>query len=382
MEGRSSPQYISFPGGLNEESREEYVTTFKKRVSQEDELVRGVELVDLGQEKGIAIYNTENSQLQINLVHPFVAYFLGDFENAKRNLPLDLIAMSEVLSEAHLHQAFPDDAAVRAVMTRRDSLLRYLARSTGKRNAFMIASDLLNASTNKTQLEQEIVVAFNSMGFAAVPLGGSGKPDGIADAHLSAKQEGQRRTYRVSLEAKSKEKDGTKVSAKSVGIAGIARQRRDYDCDHAVVIGPDFPTTRVDEAALVKEIDQDRELTGKSITLMRIADLARLVQLVPLKRIGLESLRELFNDCRTPEESKAFVDKIEGTKVDQPPMMKCCSRFGIFRRMHLKSWLSTALWSPGFVPRAVKICPKPRSLIYAEHLVSLRGRTFLLRPEL
>jgi hypothetical protein len=319
MEGRISPQYISFPAGLDEESREEYVTSFKMRVTQEDELVRGVALVDLGQEKGIAIYNTESSQLQINIVHPFVAYFLDDFENTKRNLPLDLIAMSEVLSEAHLHQTFGDQAAVRAAMSRRDSLLRYLARSSGKRNAFMIASDLLNASNNKTQLEQELVAAFNSMGFAAVPLGGPGKPDGIADAHLSAKQEGQRRTYRVSLEAKSKEKDGAKVSAKSVGVAGIARQRKDYDCDYAVVVGPDFPTTKDDRAALVKEIDHDKEQTGRSITLMRIIDLARLVQLVPLKRIGLETLRGLFENCRTPEEAKSFVDEIEARTVDQPP---------------------------------------------------------------
>ena len=66
---------------------------------------------------------------------------------------------------------------------------------------------------------------------------------GVAMAHLSAAEDGSVRGYRVSLEAKSKEKGGARVSAESVGISAIARHRDEFECDHAVVVGPVFSTT-------------------------------------------------------------------------------------------------------------------------------------------
>jgi hypothetical protein len=114
----------------------------------------------------------------------------------------------------------------------------------------------------------------------------------------------------VSLEAKSKKSPGSKVSAKAVVVSGIARQRDDYECDHALVVGPDFPTSS-DETVVVEEIKADREHTGKPITLLRVSELARLVRLVPAKRVGLDGLQDLFQSCITLQQSKAWVDKIE-----------------------------------------------------------------------
>jgi len=104
-----------------------------------------------------------------------------------------------------------------------------------------------------------------------------------------------------------------------VNISAIARQRDDHDCDHALVAGPDFPTTDGEGSALVKEITQDSAATGKTITLIRIVDLARLVRLVPLKRIGLDRLRDLFQNCVTPEIAKEWVDKLADEKVKRVP---------------------------------------------------------------
>jgi hypothetical protein len=157
------------------------------------------------------------------------------------------------------------------------------------------------------------------MGFDAIPKGGSGKPDGIAQAHLSALAEGQTRRYRVSLEAKSKEGQNKKVAAKTVNVSAIARQRDDFQCDHAVVVGPDFPTSRGENSVLLKEIKADRERTGKTITLVKVTDLARLVRLVPLKRVGLDKLRELFEKSSTPDESKQWIDAVAPSAVGKMP---------------------------------------------------------------
>jgi hypothetical protein len=50
---------------------------------------------------------------------------------------------------------------------------------------------------------------------------------------------------------------------------------------------------------------------------MNINDLARLVRLRPLKKIGPHEIKDLFN-CQMPEDCKKWVDKLEGKKNDIP----------------------------------------------------------------
>lgn len=315
MEGKSHPKYITYPVGFSESDRQSFVEELEKRAESDEGLVNDVRLVEMSQDQGIAILDIESGILQINMLHPFVAHFLDEYEDKKRNLPLELLAMSEVLLEAHLFEIGLDEDQVEDLMAKRDEALRYLARSTGKRNARVIAQDLIDASSDKDALETALVAAFDSMGFDALPLGGPGRPDGLAQARLAGDSKGKPHRYSVSLEAKSKEKDGTKVSAKTVGVSALARQRDDFNCEHTLVAGPDFPTSDGEKSALVKEIAADREASGRTITLVRIVDLAKLVRLVPLKRVGLDRIREMLESCVTPEESKAWIDKLTSEKV-------------------------------------------------------------------
>lgn len=311
LEGKSHPTLITFPQDLQPAQQATFIDELHARAASPEGLVTEAQLVELSVDQGIAVFNAASGVLQINTLHPFVAHFLDEFENKRRSLPLELLAMSEVLMEAHLYEQGLDEHEVRDVMSRRDELLRYLARSTGRRSAHIVAQDLVDASTDKKQLEIQLVAAFDTMGFDAVPLGGSGKADGMAQAHLAATSPGEERRYSVSLEAKSKEKSGESVSAAQVGVSAIARHRDDLKCNHALVAGPDFPTKKGEQAALVKEIEADSEQTKKTITLVRIVDLAKLVRLVPLKRIGLNRIRELFQTCRTPEDAKAWIERLE-----------------------------------------------------------------------
>jgi hypothetical protein len=102
----------------------------------------------------------------------------------------------------------------------------------------------------------------------------------------------------------------------------VARHRKDFKCQHAVVVGQNFPTDKGEASALAKEIANDRDAhkeDGLTITLIRIHDLARLVRLVPLKRIGLKKLRELFQTCSLPAESAAWIDAIAAGQAPRPP---------------------------------------------------------------
>ncbi len=319
--GSYAPRYVTVPDDLSTEQQEELVESL--RVEQESggtALVQDTSLVtDLSQDQPLAVFDVRLGMLRINTAHPFVAYFLDEFEDKKQSLPLELLAMSEILLEAQLYQAGVGHTQIRETLDRRDQLMRHLARSVGKRNARIVAQALLDASSDQDALEVELVASFDSMGFEAVRMSGKGRADGRAAAYLSAK-DGQRQGYSVNLEAKSKEKTGAKVAAKTVGVSTIARHCRANNCDHAVVVGPDFPTTKGDAAALSEDIRDYRERNPtKTITLIRIIDLARLVRLVPLKRIGLDRLRELFVTCSLPEEAKAWIDKIEAEEPARAP---------------------------------------------------------------
>lgn len=311
LDGKVVPKLLRYPRNLTAEDRDGLLRITDHRAQSDDGLVQSVVLTtELSQYERMVAFDVASGVLEINALHPFVAHFIDDYADQKKNLPLELFAISEVLLEARMYATGLTTAQVDDTLSQRDELLRHLARAKGKRNAFSIAQDLINAAVDKDKLEGELVEAFSSMGYDAVPLGGPGKPDGLAQAALSATPDGKKTAYRVSLEAKSKKAPNAKVTAKAVGVSGIARQREDFGCDHAVVVGPDFPTSS-DETAVVEEIKADREHTGKTITLIRVIDLARLVRLVPAKRIGLDRLKGLFETCITPQESKAWIDAIE-----------------------------------------------------------------------
>jgi hypothetical protein len=204
-------------------------------------------------------------------------------------------------------------------MTVRDQLLRYVAKESGRMTPLMVANALRNARNDQDQLEIWVVEAFRSLGFEATRIGGKGKPDRIAEAPLGPDAKKQPQRYKVSLEAKSKQKDGAKVSAKAVGISAIARQRKDFDCQHAVVVGQLFPTTKNEASALAKEVGDDRTLTAaakdpRTITLIHIEDLANLVQHRPVKALTLQRIREMLQNQSLPEDCKKWVDAVLAEK--------------------------------------------------------------------
>lgn len=120
------------------------------------------------------------------------------------------------------------------------------------------------------------------------------------------------------LGTKSKKDTKAKVSSKTVSVSAIARHRDDFNCNHALVVGPDFPG---DGTVLSQEIEKDKEQNsekGRTITVIKINDLARLIRLRPLKRIGPLEIRELFKTCKMPDDCKQWVDKLEENDVEIP----------------------------------------------------------------
>jgi hypothetical protein len=232
--------------------------------------------------------------------------------------------MAEILAEAHLYKIGVRAEQIGDFLTARDQLLRLLATGSGRKSPMAVAAALRDSRNNPDLLEQRLCEAFTSLGYDTRLIGRKGKADGKAIAGLSADSKGRPRKYAVTLEAKSKKKDAGKVAASTVDIAAVIRHRKQEECEHAIVVGRDFPAKET--SALVQDIDDDRAKTQaigepQTITLITINDLADLVQLRPLRQLGLLRLRELFQ-CSTPSESREWIEKVRRTQVKKPPYKK------------------------------------------------------------
>jgi hypothetical protein len=316
FDGRAAGRYVTVPEARAFADADALRDHIEARIATGGGVVADVAYADLGVYRPIAVLDAVSGVLSINLEHPFVAHFADEFGDERRNLPLQLFAMAELLLEAHLYGSGADSDDVETVLDERDELLRHLARTSGAKNSLVIAQELLASATSKKELEDAVVAAFDQLGFEAVPRGGNDDSDGIAEAYLPA-VDGEPQRYRVSLEAKSKETVGAKVTKKGVEVSTIARHRDENNCDHAIVVGPRFQTGSDDLGAVVREIKSDRENTGKTITLITIDDLARLVRVAPIKRISLSQLRDLFQTASTPAESAKWID--DQSARERPP---------------------------------------------------------------
>ena len=328
LEGKIRSRYIALPPATTPNERDQLIAALEARAETPEQFVGGISFAyDATSDDGIAVYDAAIGVLRVNGLHPFVGAFFDEFTSKTSGLPLEMFAMAEVLLESHLYQAQLKQDQIDAVMTGRDQLLRHLAQESGRRTALIVANALRNARNDEDQLEREVVEAFRSLGFDATRVGGKGKPDGVAKAHLSPGIDGKPRRYAVILEAKSKKRDGAKLKTKAFGVSTIIRQRNEAQCEHAIVVAPAFDHTAGKESALAKEIKADRDSTkqgGKprTITAIHVEDLARLVQLRPVKRLTLGKIRELLETCSLPEQCKTWVDQLAKQKVTNPPYGK------------------------------------------------------------
>ena len=316
-ENRATPFYLRFPSGLSAEENDAFLETLQEQADGADGLLRSIEISVLDSSEGLAVFDVREGILLVNSSHPFVAAFQEFFSDPARSLPLEMVVMAEILLEAHLYHMGLDERIIRDTIGRRDELLRQFVKSSARRTPGMIALALTDARDDANKLEEEMREAFQAMGFAnVIRIGGSGKPDGTAEAHLAATEDGTVQRYKVGLEAKS----GQTVSAHRLNVSRIARHMEDYKCDHHLVIGNGFATSNEENSATVREINAHKERTGRTITLMHIEDLARLIRIASAKRIGgLSRLRGLFRDCVTPEESKDWVDVLSEEDPERRP---------------------------------------------------------------
>ncbi len=247
----------------------------------------------------------------LNMLHPFVIFSL---DSAKSIVSIQLLATAEILNEAQMIEASIDDEKRRLLLHRRDQTLREIA-SSDKNNPATVAQMIADSEQNADGLEDALVAAFTCLGFDAVRIGGAGKPDGIAHAHLGT-SDGIASSYAVTLEAKSTKHP--KASSGNIDVSNADSHRKAYNAQYAVVVAPDYQA-RDDKTS---KINTEAKKFSDHVTLMTTSALMTLVTISGPKQVSLAKLKDLFETCATPNEAAEWIATIESSQVTPPPYIE------------------------------------------------------------
>ena len=290
------------------ENKSELLKELEEDLIGEETIIKDVEWSILSSGDPIAKLDLTTGCLKINLLHPFIANYNDAY---KSKLPVKFIAVTEVLTEAHLYELDLDESIVNSVMRRRDNTLRELSLSD-RLGSPAVAQMLKDSLSDETGLEEAVYRSFLTLGFEATKIGGNGKPDGVADAILGFSQSDKSENYKLTYDAKSTTKK--KIQANTTHLATIKKHQGDYDADFSVVVSVDFAGAD-DPTSTISAISKQQK-----VTVMKAADLMRLLLLSAPKQIGLKKIKSLFETCHTPLEVTQWIDEIAGEDVQIGPI--------------------------------------------------------------
>ena len=252
---------------------------------------------------GAPLASLEAGVVFINVSHPFYAAF-QDFPGIRK------IAIAEILLEAYLLDAGVDSEKTLEILSRRDQLLRFLA-SRLPEGAVEIAKFIRDSVNSSDDLEVACVDGFRVLGFDAVRIGGSGKPDGLASAYLGVSTKGEKRSYSLTFDAKSTQEKS--VQTGNLGLATVVKHKSDYQADFAVVIAPNYQIGDGENSNVVKEARQ------QNVCLITAGDFADLIVASAVKPLSLETLGELF-EIYSPIDTASWIDTFKKEKISAPPI--------------------------------------------------------------
>ena len=177
LDGSRRTRHLSVPLGLPAHQQRDFVEAVEARGDDREHYVTDVAVrFESTSQDAYASFRPDKGELRLNGYHPFVATFYDEFNNPKRRQPLELIAMAEVLAEAHLHSIGVNAGQIQDFLSARDQLLRYLTDASGRQSALSIANKLQDARNNPDALEDAVCTSFSSLGFDVTPLGKKGRP--------------------------------------------------------------------------------------------------------------------------------------------------------------------------------------------------------------
>ena len=279
-------------------------------IDSHDTLLQQVLIEPLGHEKPLVRYDVVKRAAVVNANHPFVSNYL-DVHGAAE--PLRLVGVTELLTQVYMVDEDIEPNLVVKILNRRDEFLRALV-NIHPRSAPVVARQLRDAKGLKNELEDAVADALEILGFEVTRIGGQGEPDGLARAHLGAREiDGGSTDYSMTYDSKSSKHDA--IKAATANTDALKKHRQRHKADYTLLVAPGFEGSATENSSI------ETYCANNEITPVTIEDLARLVDVFPFRSVTPETLRDLLI-LQTPAATKEYVDKIEAADAPSPPPVK------------------------------------------------------------
>jgi len=305
----SNLMYTVIPDNLTEDRKKEVLKILEDDLTSETGIIKDVVAWEImNPDDPIAKFDLISGKAKINLLHPFFANFSDEI---KTTLPFELIALTEILTEAHLIELGVDEDITHQILKRRDQLLREFTYSD-RPNAPGVAIMLRDSLADSIGLENAVYHAFNNLGYETTKIGGKGTPDGRAVARLGYKVEGVSSEYSLVYDAKSTGKE--RIASATAKMATSVRHRKDYKANYSCIIAKDFEGAVNTDSAVNKEARQQK------VSLFRAKDFIKLLLVSAPKQLGLLDLEDLFKNCHTVIETSKWIANLEQKEIKKGPI--------------------------------------------------------------
>ena len=288
--------YIEAPDGVAEDDRAEWLKTYESQVAEAP--FEEIAFEKHGPNAPALRYDPATRALAVNAEHPFIDKLT---DGGRQRRPATLFAASEVLLEGQLQKHRMDRTAT-GLLRDRDRVFR-LAAGDAPPTAAEVVRRINAAACDPRALERAVGAVFRVLGFeyerkgSAVP--GS---DGVLYAHLGCHGNA---LSDYSLVYGAKQTNQPAIPADKIDLAGLESFRRRTGAEFGFFIANAYAAEADDAGTLNQKLVADDAC--RSLTLLKIEHLRRLVWLHYRHGVTLAELRGLFEEARTTSQVDAWI---------------------------------------------------------------------------
>ncbi len=246
----------------------------------------------LGVTEPLVLFSPGESEFVLNEDHDLVHEYWDNYHSRR---VLQLLATAEALLEVYLRDygVAPGDIAL--LLTRRDQLLRSLARSN-LHSLRSLAKAIRDARADERDLEIAAVAGCRALGFVTTQISGAGEPDGIA--YYASTTRGPAFT----IEAKS---SATAPTLGSIDFAGLRAHADAYKAEGCLLVAPGYPGATRDELS-----QASRRAKISRVSCWTVDQLAQVVELAEARRINADDVLAVVSGSFTPGAVRAAIDSL------------------------------------------------------------------------
>jgi Histidine kinase-, DNA gyrase B-, and HSP90-like ATPase len=296
--------YVTLPEIDADTSRDDWLREFAEAVA--DTPIARVLFEGTGRYDRVLRFIPDTRTLVMNTDHPFIDKLVA---GSRSNGTATLFGSAEVLLDVLLQENGVSAARRIDLFDDRDRILRLLAGDQPSTAAEVLRL-LSVANRNETALERAVGAAFRVLGFEYERRGGNvGGADGVLYARLGRGNDALA-DYRVVYDAKQTNEPS--VPADKINLNSLEDFREKENAHFAFFLAGEYAAQNDPEGKLNRLVRAATSGTNpQPITLLRIADLRRIVELHYRYGLTLTRLRSLFQDAHTVPQVTKWVDELE-----------------------------------------------------------------------